>query len=96
MTADPATTPTTRATCCRQGVASTSWPVLRSCRLSLALTATARSMAVISRAKATSGLASPLTIKGLAMARVRRAAPRTARMAMPDTGLFDEPIKPAM
>ncbi len=34
-------TPMISATCCFQGVASTSWPVLRSCRLLFAIVATA-------------------------------------------------------
>ena len=40
ITSDPKTTPMTRATCCFHGVAPTSWPVLRSCRLSLEMVAT--------------------------------------------------------
>ena len=39
MISEPKTTPMTRATCCFHGVAPTSWPVLRSCRLSFAMVA---------------------------------------------------------
>ncbi|MNE76535.1 hypothetical protein D3C80_1727770 [compost metagenome] len=95
MTRAPATTPTSRAVCWRQGVASTNWPVLRSCRLSLAITATAKTTAVTIRAKATTdgsagtpAMASTPSISSEAM--------MMARMPTPDTGLFDEPISPAM
>ena len=54
ITTDPASTPMISATCCFHGVASTSWPVLRSCRLSLATTETASSTAVTNSAKAIS------------------------------------------
>ncbi len=40
MTSEPNTTPITSATCCFHGVAPTSWPVLRSWRLSLEIVAT--------------------------------------------------------
>ena len=41
MTSEPKITPKTSATCCRHGVAPTSWPVFRSCRLSLEMVAIA-------------------------------------------------------
>ena len=50
MTTAPASTPTISAACCFHGVASTSWPVFRSCRLSLAMVATLSSTAVTKRA----------------------------------------------
>ena len=42
------------ATCCRHGEAPTSWPVLRSCRLSFEIVAHANTMAVTKSANATS------------------------------------------
>src|SRR5580658_7605646 len=54
MITAPARTPSTRATCCFHGVASTSWPVFRSCRLLFAMVATANTMAVTNKANATS------------------------------------------
>ena len=50
MIAAPAMTPMTSATCCFQGVASTSWPVFRSCRLLLAMAATANTTEVTNSA----------------------------------------------
>ena len=47
---EPKTTPMTSATCCFQGVAPTSWPVLRSCRLSLEIVATLNTIAVVKSA----------------------------------------------
>ena len=47
ITSAPKTTPMTRATCCFHGVAPTSWPVLRSCRLSLEMVATENTTAVV-------------------------------------------------
>ena len=47
ITRAPKTTPITRATCCFHGVASTSWPVLRSCRLSFAIVAMQKTMAAV-------------------------------------------------
>ena len=39
ITSEPAMTPMISATCCFQGVASTSWPVFRSCKLSFEIVA---------------------------------------------------------
>ena len=44
------------ATCCFHGVASTSWPVFRSCRLLFAIAATLKITAVVKSAKAMSAL----------------------------------------
>ena len=95
MTRAPATTPTIRAVCCRQGVAWTSWPVFRSCRLSLAMTATAKTIAVTIRAKAiTDGSAGRPA--SCSTPSISREAMTMARMPTPDTGLFEEPISPAI
>ncbi len=96
MIAAPAMTPMTSASCCFHGVASTSWPVFRSCRLLLAMVATANTIAVTNSAKATSDF-SPLT--GTLARRPSTsssAAPITTRMPMPESGLLEEPISPAM
>ena len=45
-TSAPKHTPITSATCCFHGVAPTSWPVLRSCRLSFEIVATPKTMPV--------------------------------------------------
>src|SRR5437667_143938 len=49
-------TPMMSATCCFHGVASTSWPVLRSCRLLFAIAATLKMTAVVKSANAISAL----------------------------------------
>ena len=49
MTMAPKTTPMTSATCCFHGVESTSWPVLRSWRLSFEMVATPKTTAVTNR-----------------------------------------------
>src|SRR3954467_3952733 len=46
MTIAPAMTPMMSATCCFHGVASTSWPVFKSCKLLLAIAATLKITAV--------------------------------------------------
>jgi hypothetical protein len=62
----------------------------------LALTATAISTLVTKRAKAISGFTSPPLRIGRPRAAIKRAAPSTERIAIPETGEFDEPISPAM
>ncbi|COZ66880.1 Uncharacterised protein [Mycobacterium tuberculosis] len=47
ITTDPTSTPMISATCCFHGVAPTSWPVLRSCRLSLEIVATPKTNAAV-------------------------------------------------
>lgn len=47
MTIAPKRTPMSRATCCFQGVESTSWPVLRSWRLSLEIVAMPKTTAAV-------------------------------------------------
>ena len=47
MISAPKTTPMTSATCCFHGVAPTSWPVLRSCRLSFAIVAMQKTTAEV-------------------------------------------------
>ncbi len=96
MIAAPAITPTTKAHCCLDGVASTNWPVLRSCRLLLAIAATVNTTDVTSKANATSPFSLPGAISGLMPNTSSSAAPMTTRMPMPDSGLFDDPIRPAM
>ena len=95
ITAEPATTPITRATCWRHGVASTSWPVFRSWRLSFEMTATAKTMPVINSAKATIEGSAGMPKSCIAPS-IRTDATRMARMPTPETGLFDEPIRPAI
>ncbi len=56
MTADPKMTPMISATCCFHGVAPTSWPVLRSCRLSLEMVATPKITADTNSVKAISAV----------------------------------------
>ena len=95
MITAPKTTPSTSATCCRHGVASTSWPVFKSCRLLFEIVATPNTTAVTNNAKATSDLdASPLAC-GKIMARISEM-PTTDRMPTPEIGLFDAPIRPAI
>ncbi len=64
MTTAPKITPSTSATCCRHGVAPTSWPVFRSCRLSLEMVATPKMIAVTNKAKATSALVASASAPG--------------------------------
>ena len=96
MITAPAITPMTSATCCFQGVASTSWPVFRSCRLLLAIVATANTTAVTNSAKATSACWALAGRSERTPTTSSSAAPITARMPMPESGLFDEPMSPAM
>ena len=89
-------TPITSATCCFHGVAPTSWPVLRSCRLLFAIAATLKITAVVKSANAISDLPASADTYGFMPNTSSKAAPMTTRMPMPDNGLLDEPIKPAM
>jgi len=50
ITSEPKITPMISATCCFHGVAPTSWPVLRSCRLSLEMVAIEKTIAVVNSA----------------------------------------------
>ena len=84
------------ATCCRHGVAPTSWPVLRSCRLSLAMVATPKMIAVTNKAKATRLCDASTPISRPKMATRISEMPSTVRMPTPDTGLFEAPIRPAI
>lgn len=95
MTSAPITTPITSATCWRHGVASTSCPVLRSCRLSFEIVATQSSTAVTKSAYATSCVAPDRPLL-FAIASTSKEAPNTAKIASPETGLFDDPIRPAI
>ena len=96
MIAEPAITPTTNAHCCLDGVASTNCPVLRSCRLLLAIAATVNTTAVTSRANATSPFSWPASICDFSPNTSSSAAPITTKIPIPDSGLLDEPIKPAI
>jgi len=63
--------------------------------LSFEMTATAKTMAVTIRAKAiTEGSAGTPAMASTPS--ISREAMMMARMPTPDTGLFDEPIRPAM
>lgn len=95
ITSAPTATPATSAICCRHGVASTSWPVLRSCKLSFEIVATQSSTAVTNSAYAII-CGTPGAPALRAIASTTSDAPSTERIASPETGLFDDPIKPAM
>src|SRR5512132_19741 len=96
MTNAPAMTPKIKATCCFHGVASTSCPVLRSCKLLLAIAATLKITAVVKSANAISALLASGDTYGFTPITSSNAAPITTKMPMPDNGLFEEPINPAM
>src|SRR4029434_5183016 len=96
MTNEPAMTPKINATCCFHGVASTNCPVLRSCKLLLAIAATLKITAVVKSANAISALLASGDTYGFTPITSSNAAPITTKMPMPDNGLFDEPINPAM
>ena len=82
------------ATCWRHGDAPTSWPVFRSCRLSLEIVAQAKTIAVMNSANATIACCTPAA---LACTSVRTTANVTMpRMPTPEIGLFDAPMSPAM
>ena len=83
------------AICWRIGDAPTSWPVLRSCRLSFEIVAQANTIAVTNSAKATSaGRVSARRRHGERRASTRRCT--IERMPTPEIGLFDAPMSPAM
>src|ERR1700692_3749701 len=91
MTAALATTPTQSITCWRQGVAPTSCPALRSCRLYPATAAALHTTAPMNTT-ATAPIADlPPTIHMRT-----REANRMVQIVMPETGLFDDPTRPAM
>ena len=91
MTAALASTPTPSMTCCRQGVAPMSCPHLRSCRLSPATAAALHTTAPMNTT-ATAPIADlPPTIH-----MSTSEANKMVQIVMPDTGLFDEPTRPAM
>ena len=94
ITAAPATTPTMSAICCRLGDAPTSWPVFRSCRLSFEIVAHAKTMPVTNSANATS--AGRISGVGDTASISTDAHETMPRMPMPEIGLFDAPISPAM
>jgi hypothetical protein len=96
ITRAPISTPNTRAACCFHGVASTSWPVFRSCRLLLAIDAMANTTEVRNSANAVSALPASGPAAAFTPTTRKIAATSTARMPTPDSGLFDEPIRPAM
>ena len=56
MISEPKTTPITRATCCFHGVAFTSWPVLRSWRLSFEIVAMQNTIADVNSVYAISAV----------------------------------------
>ena len=95
MTSAPNITPSTSATCCRHGVAPTSWPVLRSWRLLFEIVATPNTTAVTNSAKATSDL-DRVAAGVREQHREDQRNADTDRMPTPEIGLFDAPIRPAM
>ncbi len=86
------TAPIASITCCRHGVAPTIWPALRSWRLSPATAAAQQTTAPI--------MIAAIGPSGAAAARAAAIstsdANRIVAIVMPDTGLFDEPTRPAM
>ena len=82
------------AICWRIGDAPTSWPVLRSCRLSFEIVAQANTIDVMNSANATSAVRLS-AVGGTATTRID-AQSTIDRMPMPEIGLFDAPISPAM
>ena len=75
------------------GVAPTSWPVFRSWRLSFEMVAIENTIAIVNSAYAVSAWRRR---DRSVEQRQQHAAPSTARMPTPDTGLFDAPMRPAM
>src|SRR6266567_5187610 len=92
----PNQTPITSATCCFHGVASTNWPVLRSCRLLFAIAATLKITAVVKSANAINALPESGDTYGFTPITSSNAAPITTSIPIPDSGLLEEPIRPAM
>jgi hypothetical protein len=64
--------------------------------LLLAIAATVNTTAVTNSANATSPFSCPGSSSGLMPNTSSSAAPITTRMPMPDSGLLEEPIRPAM
>src|SRR5690349_16292120 len=83
--------PMASMTCCRHGVAPTRYPALRSCRLSPATQAAQHTTAPIMTA-ATGPIVDSLPRN----ASNTNAANRIVAIVMPETGLLDEPTRPAM
>lgn len=92
----PKTTPMIRATCCFHGVAPTSWPVLRSWRLSFEIVAIQNTIADVNSVYAISAVFSSVVEPRPCTARMATAVMTTTSRPTPDTGEFDEPIRPAM
>ncbi len=90
--AAPASEPMASITCCRQGVAPTSWPALRSCKLSPATEAALHTTAPIS----TTATAPMRACSAPSIHSSTSEANRMVQMVMPETGLLDEPTRPAM
>src|SRR6202035_3624799 len=91
MTAALTMTPTQSITCWRQGVAPTSCPALRSCRLSPATAAALHTTAPMNTTATAPMEEFPPTIH------MRTSeANRMVQIVMPETGLFDDPTSPAM
>ena len=91
ITAALAITPTQSITCCRQGVAPTSCPALRSCKLSPATAAALQTTAPMSTTATAPIEELPPTIHISTS-----EANKMVQMVMPDTGLFEDPTRPAM
>ena len=91
MTAALASAPIASMTCWRHGVAPSSWPALRSCRLSPA-TAAAEQVTAPIRIAATGPTSEPRPRKASSTSDENRIV----EMVIPETGLFDEPTRPAM
>jgi hypothetical protein len=83
--------PTINMTCCFHGVAPTSQPVLRSCRLSPAMAAAHATTAPMRMAAA-----APFPPASPNTTRRRSEANRRVAMVTPETGLLDEPTSPVM
>lgn len=99
ITTAPATQPISRATCWRHGVAPTSQPVFRSCRLSLEMVATASTAVVVKIASAMPSLPAsgePGRPRSAPTASSRSDTSVMAMMPTPEIGLVDEPTSPAM
>ena len=91
MTAALASTPIPSMTCWRQGVAPTSCPAFKSCRLSPATAAALHTTAPMNTTATAPMLDLPPTIHISTS-----DANRMVQMVMQDTGLFDDPTRPAM
>src|ERR1700747_3427562 len=96
ITTAPAKTPTTKEACCRQGVAFTSWPVFKSCRLSFDMVGTEKTIAVTNNEKATRAddPADPRSTWAINI--ITNEAPMTAKMPTPERGLLEKQMSPAI